>query len=254
MPLIGSTAKIDNQAVQGLSGTADSLAYKVATIEGHHHNNELVFGNASNTMTADTPVKFTVVGGDNAWGTEILLTDGTVIESGSATKKFDMNYLYITDVSAANKISIVDVLYSSVAAAVTSVTTTDEGDLFTKEGHGLNDGDKIILSSIVSTTGINAYTVYYVVGVSGNNFQVSLTSGGGAVTITTDGTCSFRKLTQSEGTKFVVSMAAVNADAAPFPILMPRVSCNNALSIRAKSETGQTVSIGFLPSLHVYSA
>jgi len=40
----------------------------------------------------------------------------------------------------------------------------------------------------------------------------------------------------------------------PFEIKMPRVPCNNALSIRAKSETGSTVSISFLIGLHVYEA
>jgi hypothetical protein len=245
--------KIDDLAVTGLSGTYNSLAYRVHEIEKHLHNSEQVFGNASNTMAADTPVKFTVVGGNDAWGTELLLTDGTVIESGSTTKKFDLNKLYITDVSAANKISVVDILYELLAMAVEAVTITAANDLFTKEGHGLSDGDKIVLSSIVDTTGINAYTVYYVVGVAGNDFQVALTSGGSAVALTTDGSCSFRKLTQSEGTKFVVSMANTNSDAMPYQIMMPRVPCNYALSIRAKSESGQTISIGFLIGLHIYS-
>jgi hypothetical protein len=247
--------KLDAAAVDGLAGTADSLAYKVHEIERHFHNSEQVYGKASDTMAADTPVKFTVTGGNNAWGTEVLLTDGTVIESGSSTKKFDLNTMYITDVDAANKISVLEFLYASLAAAVTSVATSDANDNFTKSGHGLVNGDKIVLSSIVTTTGINAYTVYYVVGMSGDTFQVSLTTGGSAVVLGTgDGTCSFRKLTQTSGTKLFVSMAATNADAAPVPVMMPRVTCNNALSIRAKSETGSTVSIGFLLGLHIYAA
>jgi len=250
-----NSPKIDEVAVLGLAGTENSLAYKVHEIERHFHNSELAFGNAGNTMTADTPVAFTVVGGNNAWGTEILLTDGTVIESGSATKKFDLNTLYITAVSAANKISIVEIDYEAVGTKVETVSITDDGDIFTKVGHGLVDGDKIILSDIVTTTGINAYTVYYVINMAGNQFNVALTAGGATVLVGGgDGTCSFRKLTASTGTKTVVSMSATNNDAFPYPIIMPRVPCNNALSIRAKSETGSTVSISFLMGLHIYAA
>jgi hypothetical protein len=248
-----NSPKIDDVAVSGLSGTSNSLAYKVHEIEKHLHNSEQIFGNASNTMTADTPAVFTVTGGNNAYGTELLLTDGTVIESGSATKKMDINTMYITAVTAANKISILEFLSATLATAVESVTLTDLTDLFTKEGHGLIDGDKIVLSSIVTTTGINAYTVYYVIGVSGNDFQVSLTSGGAAVTLGDgDGTCSFRKLTQTSMTKTFVSMAATTDDSFPFMIMAPRVTCNSAISIRAKSETGSTIGISFALGLHTY--
>ena len=71
-----------------------------------------------------------------------------------------------------------------------SVVITASTDLFTKIGHGLTNGDVVVLSSIVTTTGIDATTPYYVVGVAGNDFQVSLTSGGSAITLTDDGTCS----------------------------------------------------------------
>lgn len=246
-------AKIDLLATSGLSGTYNSLAYRVHEIEKHFHNAELAYGNASNAMAENTPVKFTVTGGDNAWGTEVLLTDGTVIESGNASKYFDINTLYITDVSAANKISILELITGEKGTAIETVVTTAATDLFTKEGHGLTDNDTVYLSVIDTTTGINTYTVYHVISVAGNDFQLSLTQGGGAVTLTNDGTCTVVPITETVSTDTVISMAAVNSDSMPFAVICPRVPCNRTVSVRAKSETGSTIAIGFLIGLHSYT-
>jgi len=249
------TTKIDDAAILGLAGTADSLAYKVHEIEKHFHNSEQVFGNNVNFMGADTPIKFTVVGGDNAWGTELMIHDGTVIESGSAVKKMDINTLYVVSTSAANKISIVEFLSGTAGTAIADITLTDATDLFTKVGHGLVNGDKVIVNSVVTTTGLNSYTVYYVIGVAGNNFQLSLQQGGSAVVLGGgNGTASLSKLTQTSLTKVCVSAAAVNNDATPIIMRSPRVACNQRIFVRAKSETGQTVGIGFLLGLHTYTA
>jgi len=78
---------------------------------------------------------------------------------------------------------------------LTSVTTTDSGDLFTKSSHGLSDGDTVFLSSIVTTTGILTTKVYYVISSDSTTFQLSLTSGGSAVALTSDGTCSVTPIT-----------------------------------------------------------
>ena len=42
-----STDKIDGDAVDGLSGVADSLAYKVHELEKHVHNREYWYGKDS---------------------------------------------------------------------------------------------------------------------------------------------------------------------------------------------------------------
>jgi hypothetical protein len=261
---------IDQEAVNGLAGVANSLAYRVHEIEKHLHNSEQVFGNSGNDMTADIPVKFTVVGGDNAWGTELMLTDGTVIESGSSTKKFDLNTLHIVSASAANKISIVEFLYSPINTPVACVFDATGGaaeNIVTAVAHGLADGDKVVFKAGAGAlpAGLNDYTTYYVVGKTDDYFQVALTSGGSAVALTDDGgACFFYPVNaagvaqgacaQSSGTKTVVSFSATTADSFPFPILMPRVPCNNRLFVRAKSESGATISIGFLLGLHVYAA
>jgi hypothetical protein len=254
--------KIDEQPVSGLSGVAGSLSYKTVTIENnteilksHFHNSEQVFGNVTNFMGPDSTVKFTVVGGDAAWGTELHIHDGTVIESGSTTKRFDLNTLYVVSVSAANQISIIEFLAGTADTKRENVVITDATDLFTLAGHGLVDTDKVIISDVVTTTGLNTYTVYYVRDMVGNNFKLSLTSGGTAVVVGGgNGTCSVQKLTQTSLTKKVISMAATNSDSVPFAMICPRTTCNNRIFVRAKSATGQTISIGFLLGLHTYTA
>jgi hypothetical protein len=72
------------------------------------------------------------------------------------------------------------------AAALTSVTGVASTDLLTKVGHGLSNGDLVVLRALTGGTGLREEYPYYVVGVSGNNFQLSETSGGTAHDFTTD--------------------------------------------------------------------
>lgn len=56
------------------------------------------------------------------------------------------------------------------------------------------------------------------------------------------------------GRSILEDAASVNSDATPVIMRSPRVACNQRIFVRAKSETGQTVSIGFLLGLHTYTA
>lgn len=69
-----------------------------------------------------------------------------------------------------------------------AVTFTDTGDLVTLASHGLSDGDTVSFATIVTTTGISVSTTYYVRDATTNTFKVAATSGGSALTLTTDGT------------------------------------------------------------------
>lgn len=73
-----------------------------------------------------------------------------------------------------------------------AVATVDTNDLFTLVAHGLPAGTPVWLVSIATTTGITAGRRYYVsltgTGVDADNFKLSLTPGGSAIAITTDGT------------------------------------------------------------------
>jgi len=71
-------------------------------------------------------------------------------------------------------------------AAITAVTGVAATDLFTKVGHGLSNGDLVVLRSLVGGTGLFEEIPYYVVGVSGDDFQLSRVSGGAAIDFTSD--------------------------------------------------------------------
>jgi hypothetical protein len=68
-----------------------------------------------------------------------------------------------------------------ISKQLNDVVTNGSTDKFTLSGHGLVNNDRIVLFNITGSTGISTNFLYYVVGVSGNDFQVSLTSGGSAV-------------------------------------------------------------------------
>ena len=265
-----TNTELNTFTLDGLAGTEDSVGYYLAELDQHIHHVGQCYGNTANDMTANVPVKFTVVGGNNAYGTELMLTDGTVIEGGSATKKFDAHTLYIVSASAANKISVVQFLYSDINTAVACTFDFTAGtveDMVISNDHGLADGDKIVLKAGGGALPAELvdYITYYVVNKDTNYFQVALTVGGSPVAFTDDGGACFwypinaatpvqGAVTQSTATCFIHSAAAVNSDSLPLSVGMPRISCNKRLFIRALSETGSTISIGFLIGLHIYNA
>jgi hypothetical protein len=67
------------------------------------------------------------------------------------------------------------------------VTFTDAGDTVNLTAHNLQNGQQVAFTSITSTTGISVDTLYFVVGATTNTFQVSATSGGSALPLTTNG-------------------------------------------------------------------
>jgi hypothetical protein len=71
-----------------------------------------------------------------------------------------------------------------------SVTLAASTDVFTQAGHGLVDTDTVFMTDVLGTglpTNFSEGVVYYVIGATTDTFQLSLTSGGAAVT-TTDST------------------------------------------------------------------
>jgi len=74
-----------------------------------------------------------------------------------------------------------------------AATTQDTGDTFTTVAHGLENGDRVILVTLVTTTGATTLTPYYVVGKTADTFQLSATAGGAALALTTNGTATWLK-------------------------------------------------------------
>lgn len=120
--------KIDSNAVLGLSGVANSLAYKVHEIEKHFHNSEQFFGKdgGDNYLNRDsiTPWQITSGAGE-AYGAELQISDGTEIEGGSATKKFDFHRLFITGVGEIDDTYKIQIWYGTgLFGAATLLTET----------------------------------------------------------------------------------------------------------------------------------
>ena len=87
--------------------------------------------------------------------------------------------------------AITTIMNNLLSLPTFAVTFTDSGDLITAPSHGLINGNTnatIRFTSINNTTGILINTNYYVVNSTTNTFQVSLTVGGAAIALTTDGT------------------------------------------------------------------
>ena len=68
------------------------------------------------------------------------------------------------------------------AAALTSITFNQTTDKFTKSSHGLANGTTVVFDS-TTIDGFTADKLYYVVSTATNDFQLSESSGGAAVTV-----------------------------------------------------------------------
>lgn len=112
----------------------------------------------------------------------------------------------------------------TAGTAVTGITGEADTDLFTKVGHGFTNGDLVILTELSGGTGLNAGDAnnaneaawpYFIVGVSGNDFQISHTAGGAAVAFSTDVTAvKMTELTEISGGSPAYSREAIAWNAA----------------------------------------
>ena len=65
-----------------------------------------------------------------------------------------------------------------------SISVNTSTNVITANGHGYSNGDKVVFTTNNKIpTGLNTYTVYFVINASTNDFKVSLTSGGTEVNI-----------------------------------------------------------------------
>ena len=72
--------------------------------------------------------------------------------------------------------------------AITGVTGTASSDLLNKSSHGLSNGDMVVLSLLGGGEGTGLFNgvPYFVVGVSGADFQLAETPGGAAINFSTN--------------------------------------------------------------------
>jgi len=96
------TDKIDAAVTDGLTGTNNSLAYRVHEVEKHLHSRGRYWGavavpDETNAIEANVNRPFTATSGNNTWGTAIPIcgTDDVPVPSGLV--KFDAHRLLVTD-------------------------------------------------------------------------------------------------------------------------------------------------------------
>ena len=100
-----------------------------------------------------------------------------------------------TAITAGTNLSIMPVqgATSALPMAATLLTSTD---VFTSFAHGFADTNRVILSDVSSAglqTSFDENTVYFVIASAADSFQLSLTSGGAAVTSTVSFECFVTK-------------------------------------------------------------
>lgn len=78
--------------------------------------------------------------------------------------------------------------FSYGTASATDLTATASTDVINETSTGRSNGDAIVFVQATGAAGITVGQVYYVVGKSTNSFKISLTKGGAAVDITSNGT------------------------------------------------------------------
>jgi hypothetical protein len=79
----------------------------------------------------------------------------------------------------------------------------DVTDRITQNGHGYNNNDPIFLTNLSGGAGLTNNTVYFVRNPTANDYQVSATSGGAAINITTSGTVDVCRAFGTTGDAFV---------------------------------------------------
>ena len=180
------------------------------TAHGLSNSDEVSFATIVTTTGILINTVYFVVGA-TANTFQVSLTAGgaaiNLVTNGSGTLRYKATVTAIT--AAVN-----------AAVPTVSVTFTDAGDLVTSVAHGFVNGDVVSFAfPIVSTTGISINTAYFVVGATANTFQVSLTSGGVAIVLTTNGSGTLARavtFTDVGDTVNRVAHGYVNGDAVFF--------------------------------------
>jgi surface protein len=79
---------------------------------------------------------------------------------------------------------------ANLAGTDAPVTFTASTDTVNRTAHGYSNGMVVRFYNIATTTGLDEGQFYYVINATANTFQVSLTEGGSAVTLTNDGSAT----------------------------------------------------------------
>lgn len=183
------TNKIDNEAVDGLSGVNNSLAYKVHEIEKHFHNYERWFGPAAapdgdnaaallGDQAGEVLTSFQVTSGaSSTFGTALQVWGATDESMLPAQVKFDVHHIRFTDVQTDKQEWIIRLIQgTSAAQGVIDGTYSDRPFFIEKTDKNTatsaimmgrsSAGDKLWLQALQYTTA-DARTLDFQIGVHG---------------------------------------------------------------------------------------
>lgn len=133
--ILTRTDKIDSAATDGLSGTANSVAYRVHENDRHNHHWERWSGVAAipngeihvaDSIT-DNPSPFQVDGGNDTWGAWVQVLGSSDTPAISGSVYYDFHQMDIVAAERANTTHFIQVaLGTSGAAALAAGTYTDK--------------------------------------------------------------------------------------------------------------------------------
>lgn len=149
------TNKIDNVAVDGLSGFKDSLAYKVNEIEKHLHNNNKIYGLAGTpsgeTHRADRitlkPEPFQADAGNDDWGSWLQIFGSSDTPLVAGQEFFDFNKVLVVSHERNTTVYVVQIACGESAGLATKLIAEDftEQDLVT--GGGSTETGPIVIQN-----------------------------------------------------------------------------------------------------------
>ena len=193
-------------------GTGDRAA------QGALASAKKAFWNSTDNAATDAPV---------SPNNDISGNIGSVSKITVTPAALDMTLLSVPSTSLAQPDEAIGVLWEEDVDAVTINTdllfwaTREAGVTFTTDfgtddkldvaGHPFANDDRVMVTSSAQDlpAGLDAATVYYVISSATNDFEVSLTSGGGAVDITDDGTGVHTVRRWAQGTLELMTTQAV---------------------------------------------
>jgi hypothetical protein len=148
MPMLPETElkKIDLAGTQGLTGTVDSLAYRVQEVEHHFHSANLCYGKAAgDNMLLDSLVPFVATAGAiGVYGVETLCHDGTVVQGGSAVQKMDFGRIVVlSSTAAAGALYILQFLHGTADIGTAEIATSM---YYVVPGVGMQKSSGIVIS------------------------------------------------------------------------------------------------------------
>jgi len=170
------------------------------------------YGLTSNKIVANAAGYVRVTGGNGAWGTELWLYDGATITSNY----YNLQKLFIMASENANRKTHLEIFGATKGAEIAGAFK-NTGNLVQIAKNVIADGTKVVLGATLPSE-VNVNTVYYTVGYSAgagtdpNTIQLSLTEGGGAITLGSDTTGKLWPITQETLLSTRVNSAAAGKD------------------------------------------